>query len=443
MTTTDTPTLQRALGLPALVLFGLAYLVPLTVFTTYGIVTEETGGRVALAYVVTTIAMFFTALSYARMVKAFPVAGSAYTFTQRTFGGHAGFLAGWTLLLDYLFLPMINYLVIGIYLSAEFPSVPTWVWILSAIAIVTTLNVLGITSIARASTIIVAVQVIFVIVFCTLAIRNVTGTSDPVTNPLIGDGSATGMAPLLAGAAILCLSFLGFDAVSTMAEEATRPTIDIPRAIVTVTLLGGVMFVVLSALAQLAHSPTTFDDPDAATLDVTAAVSGPWLGTFFTAAYVAGCMGSALTSQASVTRIMYVMGREGVLPQPLATLAERWRTPVVAIGLVSTVSLLAVVVPLSLLTSVVSFGALIAFSAVNLAVVKHYAVDQGRRQGLDAARYIVAPLLGLAMCLWLWTSLSANSLLLGLGWLAVGALWLGFLTRGFRRPPPQLSFQES
>ena len=90
------PTLVRALGIPSLVLFGLAYLVPLTVFTTYGIVTETTGGRVALAYVVTTTAMVFTALSYAAMVRAYPVAGSAYTYTQRTFGGHAGFLAGWS-----------------------------------------------------------------------------------------------------------------------------------------------------------------------------------------------------------------------------------------------------------------------------------------------------------------------------------------------------------
>lgn len=336
---------------------------------------------------------------------------------------------------------MINYLVIGIYLEAEFPSVPAWMWILVAIVVVTVLNVVGITSIARASSIIVAVQVIFLVVFCTLAIRNVTGAAVPVTNPLVGDSSVTGIAPLLAGAAILCLSFLGFDAVSTMAEEATRPTVDIPRAIVIVTLLGGVMFVLLSALAQLAHPATTFEDPDAATLEVTASVAGPWLATFFTAAYVAGCMGSALTSQASVTRIMYVMGREGVLPAPLATLAARWRTPVVAIGLVSGVSVLAVLVPLDLLTSVVSFGALMAFSAVNLSVVKHYAVGQGKRRGADAVRYVVMPLVGLAMCLWLWTSLSSNSLLLGLGWLAIGGVWLAVLTRGFRRPPPEL-FQE-
>ena len=435
------PTLVRALGIPSLVLFGLAYLVPLTVFTTYGIVTETTGGRVALAYVVTTTALVFTALSYAAMVRAYPVAGSAYTYTQRTFGGHAGFLAGWSLMLDYLFLPMLNYLVLGIYLEAQFPAVPAWAWIAGAVALVTLLNVVGITSIARASSIIVAVQVIFIVVFAVLAVRTATG-APAVVNPFVGDGSVGGLAPILAGAAILCLSFLGFDAVSTMAEEAKRPRTDIPRAIMIVTVLGGASFVLLSSLAQLAEPATTFEDPDAATLEVLARLAGPWLATFFTAAYVAGCLGSALTSQASVSRIMYAMGREGVLPRPLGTLAPRWRTPVVAIVLVGLASLGAIVIPLALLTSVISFGALIAFSAVNLAVVKHYAIDGGRRGGTDLLRYVLAPLVGFALCLWLWTSLSGTSLKVGLAWLVVGAIWLLVLTRGFRRPPPELDLSE-
>ena len=168
--------------------------------------------------------------------------------------------------------------------------------------------------------------VVFIVVFVALALRAAGGV-ETVVNPFVGDGSVEGIGPVLAGAAILCLSFLGFDAVSTMAEEARDPRRDIPRAILLVTVAGGVMFVLLSSVAQLAAPATTFADPDSATLDVMAAVSGSWLGTFFTAAYVAGCIGSALTSQASVTRIMYVMGRDGVLPRPLALLSRRWRTP--------------------------------------------------------------------------------------------------------------------
>ncbi|MDT5176260.1 MAG: putrescine importer, partial [Mycobacterium sp.] len=138
--------LKRALGVPALVLFGMVYMVPLTVYTTYGIVTQLTGGRLTVAYLVTLAAMVFTARSYARMSAAFPVAGSTYAYTQRTFGAPVGFLAGWSLLLDYLFLPMLNYLVIGIYLEAAIPAVPAWVFVLASIVLVTVLNIVGIVS---------------------------------------------------------------------------------------------------------------------------------------------------------------------------------------------------------------------------------------------------------------------------------------------------------
>ena len=118
------PQLKRTLGLPSVVFFGLAYMVPLTVFTTYGIVTELTSGHLPAAYAVTMVAMIFTAVAYANMVRAYPVAGSAYTYVQQSFGASTGFLAGWALLLDYLFLPMLNYMVIGIYMGVAFPAIP-------------------------------------------------------------------------------------------------------------------------------------------------------------------------------------------------------------------------------------------------------------------------------------------------------------------------------
>ena len=164
--------LRRALGTPSLVLFGMVYMVPLTVFTTYGIVTQLTGGRLSVAYLVTLAAMVFTARSYARMSAAYPVAGSAYAYTQKSFGAPVGFLAGWSLLLDYLFLPMLNYLVIGIYMSAAIPSVPPWVWILIAIVVVTVLNIVGIVSVARANFLLLALQVIFIVVLVVMAIRD-------------------------------------------------------------------------------------------------------------------------------------------------------------------------------------------------------------------------------------------------------------------------------
>lgn len=432
--------LRRALGLPSLVLFGMVYIVPLTVFTTYGIVTQMSGGRLPVAYVVTLIAMFFTALSYARMSVAFPVAGSAYTYSQKTFGAPIGFLTGWSLLLDYLFLPMLNYLVIGIYLEAAFPSVPAWVFIVASIAIVTVLNIIGIVSVARANFLIIAVQTIFIVTFLGMAVAKLSGTGHvSLLAPLQGDGTATGAAPILAGAAVLCLSFLGFDAVSTLSEEAKDPTRNVPRAIIIATVVSGVVFVVLSYLSQLVFPSNAFSDIDAGSLDVMRTAGGQFLDTFFTAAYVAGALGSALTSQASVARILFAMGRDRILPrQVFAHVSPRFSTPVYAILVVSLVSLLAVVIDLATLASIVSFGALVAFSAVNLSVIKHFFLDRGERSVLSN---LVLPLIGFVLTVWLWTSLSGLTLKVGLAWLGVGFIWLLTVTRGFRRPTPVMDIE--
>jgi len=433
--------LKRALGVPALVLFGMVYMVPLTVFTTYGIVTQLTGGRLSVAYLVTLAAMVFTARSYARMSAAIPVAGSTYAYTQRTFGAPVGFLAGWSLLLDYLFLPMLNYLLIGVYMNAAIPAVPNWVWILGSIAVVTILNIVGIVSVARANFLLLALQGIFIVVFVVMAFLTITkvGTVDFMA-PFTGDGSVGGSSPIFAGAAILCLSFLGFDAVSTLSEEAKDPTRTVPKAIMIATIVCGLIFFGLSYVSQLVFPSNQFADVDSGSLDVMTAAGGQFLNTFFTAAYIVGCIGSALTSQASVARILYAMGRDGIMPRKVfGHVSLRFATPTFAILVVSVISLVAIWIDLGFLASIVSFGALIAFSAVNLTVIKHYFVDAGDK---NVFNNVVLPGIGFLLTAWLWTSLSWLTLEVGFIWLAIGVIWLAVVTRGFQRPTPVLAFEE-
>ncbi|MDF0513651.1 amino acid permease [Agromyces sp. H3Y2-19a] len=434
---------KRVLGVPSLTLFGLAYMVPLTVFTTYGIVTQITGGRVAAAYIITLVVMVFTARSYARMAVAYPYAGSAYVYAQRSFGGAVGFMAGWALLLDYLFLPMINYLVLGLYLNTAFPVVPPWVWIVLSIAIVTVLNLIGIVSVARANFVIIAVQVIFIAVFVALVFASVGGSDVDLLAPFTGDGTVEGFAPLFAGAAILCLSFLGFDAVSTLSEEAKDSTRTVPRAIMITTIGAGLLFIVLAYCAQIGFPSNEFGSADTAAFDVVQAVGGQWLTPLFIAGFVAGAFGSALTSQASVARILFAMGRDGVLPRSVfGHLNKRFGTPHVAILIVSAVSLLAIVFDLTLLSEMISFGALIAFSVVNLAVIKHYYVDRKERSGIAVLRNLILPLVGFGLTVWLWTNLSPRTFIIGLSWLAIGVVILAIATKGFRRPTPMLDLKE-
>src|SRR5699024_6768532 len=373
--------LRRTLGLPSAVFFGMAYMVPLTVFTTYGIVTTLTEGHLPSAYIITLTAMLVTALGYANMVKAFPAAGSAYTYTEKAFGPGTGFLAGWALLLDYLFLPMINFMVVGLYINAAVPALPTWLIIVVAIALVTVLNVIGIKIAVGLNGALLAIQGVFIVVFAVMSFLTISGNATPISplEPFMSaDFEFTAVA---AGAAILCLSFLGFDAVSTLAEETKDPRRTIPRAIIICTLVAGAMFIFIAWIGHLVFPDwSAFTDVDTAGMDVAMEAGGNFLVSFFIAAYVAGCLASAVASQVSVSRILYSMGRNRLLPPKIfGVLHPRFQTPYLGAIVVGIVSLLALVVPLDLASSVISFGALIAFTVVNLGVLKHYAIDEGRR----------------------------------------------------------------
>ena len=178
---------------------------------------------------------------------------------------------------------------------------------------------------------------------------------------------------------------------------------------------------------------------DVASADLMTSAGGDFLNTFFTATYVAGAFACAMASQAGVSRILFAMGRDGSLPRPVfARLHPRYRTPVVANLVVGAFGLTALFISLATTSSMISFGALAAFSLVNLSVIKHYVIDGGRRTGADLVKYGLLPFLGVLFTLYLWTQLTGLTFRIGLAWLAVGSLYLLFLTRLFRRQPPAL-----
>ena len=411
--------MKRVLGTPSLVMFGLAYLVPLTVFTTFGVVTSMTMGHLPLAYAVTTAAMLFTALSYATLVRAIPSAGSAFAYAQAAFGRKMGFLTGWTLLLDYMLLPAINYLIIGIYLNAQFPDVPAPIFIIASIALVTALNVIGVDMVRKASFILVIVQLVFAAIFVGAVFLRpeTTPTLSPFYTPDVE------WAPLFAGAAILCLSFLGFDAISTLSEEARDPERTVPRAIMLTTIIGGAIFMLLSYAGALVIGDwRTMQSSESAGLEVMAPL-GPIMSALFIAAFLSGCIASAVASQASVARILFAMGRARQLPARwFGHLDLRFRTPTYAIYTVAAISLAMMFATLDGLASLISFGALFAFSVVNLAVVVFFRAKLRTGSLSSILRYAVCPLVGLALTAWLWFSLSPMALLIGLAWLAIGAV---------------------
>ena len=189
-----TPTLTRTLKLPSLVLFGLAYLTPLIVLGIFGIIAETTGGAAPAAYLMAMVAMLFTAHSYGRMAIAYPVAGSAYTYVRRSIDPRVGFLVGWAILLDYLFLPMVIWLIGGSYLTAQFPGIPIGIWIVGFILITTGLNILGIKVADKANYVLMAFQLLVIAFFVALSIGHVVTTSGvsglASTQPFFNDTSS-------------------------------------------------------------------------------------------------------------------------------------------------------------------------------------------------------------------------------------------------------------
>ncbi|MCY1277655.1 Putrescine importer PuuP [compost metagenome] len=437
--------LQRTLSLGSVVLFGIAYMTPIIVLGTFGILADTTGGLVPAAYVAASVAMLFTAFSYARMAAAFPVAGSAYSYVRKAINPKLGFLAGWAVLLDYLFLPMAIWLIGAAYLHSAFPAVPQAVWVLAFIGVTTAINVVGLRLAKKVNGVLMLVQFLVLLAFVALCVHYVLGdASKPLWSlePFLKEGMQLPL--IMSGAAIACYSFLGFDAVSTLTEETRDPRRTIPRAILLITLIGGLIFIATSYFVQLAHPSTEFQSADSAAYEIARNIGGDVFVSIFLIGLIVGQFTSGLSAQASASRLLFAMGRDGVLPQSLfGRLSERFGTPVGSILLCGVVALLALRMDVTTSTSFINFGAFLAFTLVNLSVIFHYWLNGERRGPRELVQFLLFPLVGMVATLWLMVSLDHLAILLGLSWLALGVIYLGWLTGGFRRQPPELSFEEA
>jgi putrescine importer len=435
------PTLDRSLRLKSVVLFGLAYMAPMIVLGTFGVIAEETGGTVPSSYLLALIAMLFTAYSYGKMAAAHPVAGSAYTYVRRTIDSRAGFLVGWATLLDYFFLPMVIWLIGATFLQQGFPGVPFWAWIVGFILLTTALNILGIKVADKANFILMAFQLLVVAAFVALSLRHVIGTGGGgslfSTAPFVN--TATTFATVSAGAGIAAYSFLGFDAVTTLTEETINPRKTMPKAIMLIALIGGVIFAIVTYATQLVHPGGTFDDPSSAAFEIAKTIGADLFAAIFLAGMVVTQFASGIAAQASVSRLLYAMGRDRVLPaRVFGYLHPRFRTPVVNILICGVAGLIALFLSVTTSTSFINFGAFLAFTSVNICVIVLFFQLRRDGQSPNPAGYLVVPAIGAIVDLWLLVNLDATAKWLGLGWLLLGILYLAYLTRGFRRPPPEI-----
>lgn len=443
----STQSLKRTLTLMPIVLFGLAYMTPMIVFGIYGVLAEATEGVVSTAYLVAMIAMLFTAYSYGQMVKAYPVSGSAYTFTRKSINPHLGFMVGWSVILDYVFLPMVIWLIGSVYLNAAFPGVDIWIWILVFILITTAINVIGIRLTTNINLIMMVFQFLVIGLFIILSIVSLSkgngmGTFFTATPFFNGDMS---LSLVLAGASVACYSFLGFDAVTTLSEETINPEKTLPRAIFLIALIGGAIFVLASYFVHLVFPDyTQFANSDSAGLEIARFVGGNLFSAIFLAGMITAQFASGLSAQASAARLLFAMGRDNVLPKKLfGALHPKFRTPIINISAIGIIGLIALAMDVSTSTSFINFGAFITFTFVNLSVIGHYFVKNKRRNGKGTILYLLLPLIGTGLNIWLFTNLDVHALTLGSIWAAIGFVYLLILTRGFKKEPPEMKFEDA
>ncbi|MDX6364066.1 MAG: hypothetical protein QOC85_3076, partial [Streptomyces sp.] len=314
------------------------------------------------------------------------------------------------------------------------------------IAITTALNVRGIKTAERVNDLLMVFQVLVIAIFVVLALRHVfhLGGAGALASTTPFSNGATTLSGISAGAALAAYSFLGFDAVTTLTEETVNPKRTMPRAILLIALIGGAIFVTVAYATQLAHPGAHFDDEGSAAFEIARAIGGDLFSSVFLAGLVVAQFASGIAAQASASRLLLAMGRDGALPRTFfARVHPRYRTPAFNILLTGAIGLIALGLDVATSTSFINFGAFLAFTFVNVAVIATYLRLRREGERPNPLTYAVAPAIGAVVDLYLLYNLDGRALTLGLIWLCVGVVYLAYLTRMFRIPPPAMAFDKA
>jgi amino acid transporter len=429
--------LRRALTTRDLIVYGMIFMVPIAPQAVYGFVWDASKGMVPLAYLLGLVGMFFTAMSYAAMSRAFPVAGSVYAYAQRGLHETAGFFAGWLILLDYLLIPALLYLISAVALQPLLPGVPQWAWLLGFITFNAVVNLIGIQFTAGVNRYMLILELLTLALFLGFGLAALHGgagagrlTLTPLYNPHVFS-----LATVAGATSIAVLSFLGFDGISTLAEESRGGPNSVARATLLSLLLVGALFMVQTWLATDLARGMTFTSAATAFYEISERAGGPWLRLVIILANVlASGIANAMVAQAAVSRILYSMARDGKMPAALAKIHPRYRTPYVSTIVVAVMGLLVGLLfaeHIDDLASVVNFGALSSFLLLHIAVVHHFLIRQRSGQWL---RHLLCPLAGFLVIAYVLYEMDRSAKIMGGCWIAIGVVYYLLLTFVLRKP---------
>jgi putrescine importer len=446
--------LRKVLTLWDLIFYGIVLIQPTAPIPLFGVAQKLSNGHAVTTILVAMLAMVITAVSYGRMAAVYPSAGSAYTYVGRTINPHLGFLVGWAMLLDYILQPLLNVVWISAALESRYLTmVPFAVTALVVVIFITALNLIGIKSSARANKVLLAAMCVVLAVFAVLSVHflfdhgrwaglfSLAPFYAPATFKMSRIWGATSFA---------ALTYIGFDGITTLSEDVENPKRNVLLATVLVCVLTGVISGAEVYLGQRIWPDwRTFPNLETAFMDVCRVVGGSFLFQAMGAVLMLAALGSALTGGLGAARLLFGMGRDGVLPRKVfAHLHPKSNTPTFNILLIGAIAYLGAI-GLNMIGSayehageLLNFGAFLAFMGVNLAVFWRFNIAR-REQRRRILADIVLPLIGFVFCASIWWNLNWIAKVVGGIWFVVGLVYLAATTRCFRNAPKMIDFSES
>jgi len=435
------PRLRRTLTLWDLILYGVIVIQPVAPMSVFGVLSERGHGHVVTTILIAMVAMLFTAISYGRMARAYPSAGSAFTYVGQEINPALGYVTGWSMVMDYMLNPMICIIWISQQAHVFAPAISYGAWAVFFAFVFTGMNIQGVKTSARVNAALAAAMSVVIAIFFVAAARYIFGNphdgqaffTRPFYDPQMWNARA-----VLGGTSVAVLTYIGFDGISTLSEEAQNPRRNILLATVLTCLAIGILSAFEVYAAQLVWpSSQAYPNVDTAFTYVAGRAWGPLFGIVGFTLLVAN-FGSGMGAQLGAARLLYGMGRSKALPQSFFGIVdEKHRIPrnnVIFVGVLALAG--AFVLPAiageatgyELGANLLNFGALIAFMGVNAAAFVRYYLREERKQLTN----LLPPVLGFVICLLLWWNLSSKARLVGAVWMAVGIAVGAWKTRGFR-----------
>lgn len=432
--------LKRVLKLRDLVLYGIILIQPTAPLPIFGVIADKANGHVVTTILLAMVAMLFTAMSYGQMARAYPSAGSAYSYVSREVNPLLGQITGWMMALDYLMNPIISVIFCSVSARNLVPEVPFAVWVCLFATLFTWFNSQGIQTSARVNRLLATIMSVVIVIFLVAAARYLFLTPEQIslTRPFF-DPEHFSLPLVAGGASIAALTYIGFDGVSTLSEEVENPRRNIMLATVLVCVVTGLIASLQVYVAQLVWPDhTTFPNVETAFSYVAGRVAGDWLFFVFNGTLLIASLGSGMGAQLGAARLLYAMGRENVIPRKffgaIDPVRRLPRNNVIVVGLIALVG--AFTVDFALGCELLNFGAFLAFMGVNLAALLNGYVRAPHRIWWKA----VCPMLGILFCGLLWFNLGTIAKIAGVLWMLAGLAY--FVWRRYVQKIPVTPFED-